>query len=371
MAPSKLISTSQGFQDSKGTVVANGMLMLQLSQACTVTSGGGQVTTEPIYLNLDSSGKITSTAIWFNDELSPSGTIYYGTVYASNKTRMIPGLEKLQYSITGASFDLATAVQSGSASPSFSGAVLLTPSGNQTITTGNLTLTTGQFIETANAVTGSGGLVRATSPTLTTPNIGVATATTVNKVTITQPASSATLTIINGKTFTVNNTLGIFGTDSTTHTFPNVTGDTVAELAATQTLTNKTLGGAGSTTPNTPFNRFKATQGSALVTGDVGSLTGWGTTATVSAVTGRDSCGSITISSSGTGQAANASFVLTFHDGTWSTAPIPVALRGDSNAPTGGGVAAAASATVCTFVFLNGTPVAGTSYTFNFVFIGQ
>ena len=262
MAPTKQISTSVGFQDSKGTVVANGMLMLQLSQTATVTASGGQVTTEPIYLNLDANGKITTTAIWFVDELSPSGLIYYGTVYSSNKTRIIPGLEKLQYSIAGASFDLATAVQSGSASPSFSGAVLLTPSGNQTITTGNLTLTTGSFIETTNAVTGTGGLVRANSPILSTPSIGTATATSINKVSITQPASAATLTIANGKILTVSNTLTFAGTDSTTHTFQ--ASDTIVGRATTDTLTNKTVTGASSGNSITLLN----------AQGALGALTG-------------------------------------------------------------------------------------------------
>lgn len=152
----KQITTSVGFQDAKGTVVANGMLMLTLSQTATITATGGQVTTEPIFLNLDANGKISPTNIVFNDELSPSGTIYYGVVYAANKVRMIPGLDKLQYSITGASFDIATALQSGPASPSFAGAVMLTPSGNQTITTGNLTLT-GDFLPSANAARSIGG----------------------------------------------------------------------------------------------------------------------------------------------------------------------------------------------------------------------
>lgn len=48
--------------------------------------------------------------------------------------------------------------------------------------------------------TGTGALVRATSPTLVTPILGAATATTVNKITITQPASGSTLTIVDGKT---------------------------------------------------------------------------------------------------------------------------------------------------------------------------
>jgi hypothetical protein len=46
--------------------------------------------------------------------------------------------------------------------------------------------------------TGSGSLVFATSPTLVTPVLGVAAATSVNKVTVTAPATSATLTLADG-----------------------------------------------------------------------------------------------------------------------------------------------------------------------------
>lgn len=75
-----------------------------------------------------------------------------------------------------------------------------------------------------------------TSMTLVTPNIGVATATTVNKVTITAPASSATLTILNGKTLTVNKSITLEGTDSTTITLPT-TSATIARTDALQTFT--------------------------------------------------------------------------------------------------------------------------------------
>lgn len=78
------------------------------------------------------------------------------------------------------------------------------------------------------------------SPTLVTPVLGVATATSLNKVAVTAPASSATLTIANLKTFTVSNTLTLAGTDGTTMTFPSTSG-TVVTLDATQTLTNKTF----------------------------------------------------------------------------------------------------------------------------------
>lgn len=67
--------------------------------------------------------------------------------------------------------------------------------------TGNVFRINGTAI---SAVTGSGSVVLATSPALTTPDIGVATATSVNKVAVTAPATSATLTIADGTTFNVN-----------------------------------------------------------------------------------------------------------------------------------------------------------------------
>ena len=63
-------------------------------------------------------------------------------------------------------------------------------------------------------------------------------ATAFNKVTLTAPATSSTLTILDGKTLTANNSLTLAGTDSTTMTFPSAS-DTVVGAAATQTLTNK------------------------------------------------------------------------------------------------------------------------------------
>lgn len=57
--------------------------------------------------------------------------------------------------------------------------------------------------------TGSGAMVGATSPTLVTPTIGVATATSINKVAITAPATSATITVADGKTLTVSGDITI------------------------------------------------------------------------------------------------------------------------------------------------------------------
>lgn len=66
--------------------------------------------------------------------------------------------------------------------------------------------------------------------------IGATTATSINKVAITAPATSATLTIANGKTLTANNTLTLAGTDATTMTFP-ATSATIARTDAANTFT--------------------------------------------------------------------------------------------------------------------------------------
>src|SRR3990167_8293468 len=65
---------------------------------------------------------------------------------------------------------------------------------------------------------------------------GVIAATSFNKITITTPATSATFTLIDGKTFTVNNTLSLVGTDLTTLTFPT-TSATIARTDSAQTFT--------------------------------------------------------------------------------------------------------------------------------------
>ena len=86
--------------------------------------------------------------------------------------------------------------------------------------------------------------VTLTSPTLVTPVLGVATATSINKVAFTAPATSATLTIADGKTLTANNSVTFAGTDATTMTFPS-TSASIARTDAAQTFTGtQTFAGA-------------------------------------------------------------------------------------------------------------------------------
>jgi len=67
--------------------------------------------------------------------------------------------------------------------------------------------------------TGSGALVFASGATLVSPTLGVASATSINKLTITAPATSATLTVADGKTLTASNSLTFTGTDSSSVAF--------------------------------------------------------------------------------------------------------------------------------------------------------
>lgn len=110
--------------------------------------------------------------------------------------------------------------------------------------TGISSFGTGVATALGQNVTGSGGIALAISPSFTTPTLGVATATSINKVTFTAPATSATLTIANGKTLTANNSIALTGTDATTMTFPT-TSATIARTDAAQTFSGtQTFSGA-------------------------------------------------------------------------------------------------------------------------------
>ena len=87
---------------------------------------------------------------------------------------------------------------------------------------------------TVNAVTGTGStVVLATSPTLVTPTLGVATATSINKMAITAPATASTLSIADGKTLTQNASLTYSGTDGSSVNFG--AGGTVTYTVASGT----------------------------------------------------------------------------------------------------------------------------------------
>lgn len=164
-------------------------------------------------------------------------------------------------------------------------------------------------------------------------------------------------TFLQGPAVGVGNTLAL----------PNA-NDTLVARTTTDTLTNKTLGGT------TPLNRLRANQGTPVVVGDW-TITGlglgsWGSTASVVAVSGNDTAGTISIACSGTGQSANPGFRLTFHDGAFPAAPVALAVRGDGLAPSAT-VGTYGTATTAATFGLNGTCVAGVNYGFYYWVIGN
>lgn len=120
-------------------------------------------------------------------------------------------------------------------------------------------ITSAQLLSSVSDETGTGVAVFATTPTLVTPVLGVATATSVNKVAITAPTTSATLTLVTGSSLI---TAGAFATTLTatattnstlpagTHTLAQLDGP--AFSAATTTVPNMILTTSAGTNVTSP-----------------------------------------------------------------------------------------------------------------------
>lgn len=135
--------------------------------------------------------------------------------------------------------------------------------------------------------------------------------------------------------------------------------DTVPQDVVVDGVTVQNLNGTQRVT--TPRDAYSNTD---LVAGDFALSAGWGTTASISAVAGTDQAGRFTVTSSGTGQAANPTITLTFPDGAMVGPPYGAVARsaGDQlTVPT-----TWISTTTTLVITFNGTPVAGQTYTFDF-----
>jgi hypothetical protein len=114
--------------------------------------------------------------------------------------------------------------------------------------TGITSFGTGVQTALGQNVTGSGSIVLATSPTLVTPTLGVASATSINKVTITAPATGSTLTLADGSTLA---TSGAYSLTLTTTAATNVTLPTSGTLVNTAVTTLSSLVSIGTITTGT------------------------------------------------------------------------------------------------------------------------
>jgi hypothetical protein len=276
-------------------------------------TGATALTLATVNSNVGSFGSATqSAAVTVNAK---------GLVTAASATTITPAIGSVTGLGTGVGAALVTAVGSAGA-PVVNGGSLGTPaSGTLTNCTGypttGLGLTSGnlsQFAATTSLQlagvisdeTGSGSLVFANTPTLVTPVLGVATATSVNKVAITAPTTSATLTIANGATLTASATATVSGTNTGDNavnalysglvTNATHTGDATGATALTLATVNANVGSFGSATQSVAFTvnaKGLVTAASATtITPAIGSVTGLGTGVGAALVTAIGSAGS-------------------------------------------------------------------------------
>ena len=109
-------------------------------------------------------------------------------------------------------------------------------------------ITNGAVLDSIGAApqTGSGSLVFSNSPALVTPNIGSATATSVNGLKIT--STTGTITLAGGKTLTTNNTLTLSATDNALLNIGN--GGTLGSAAYTAASAYDVSGAASAVSAN-------------------------------------------------------------------------------------------------------------------------
>lgn len=183
-------------------------------------------------VHLDSSGNVTSSAVALGGS-DVSGTLAAARMPAltGDITTSAGAVATTLVTVNSNVGTLGSATQSLTLTANAKG--LVTAVSQQTVTpaVGSITgfgtgvatfLATPTSANLAAALTdetGTGANVFANTPTLVTPVLGAATATSINKVALTAPATSATLTIADGKTATVSNTLTFTGTDSSSVVF--------------------------------------------------------------------------------------------------------------------------------------------------------
>ena len=227
---------STGTQTFAGAKTFSSALVVSSNTVSTSSSTGALTVTGGVgiggslYTSTGSSSSV-SGVILANGNVS--ATTYNKLILTAPATSATLTLANSSSLITSGANSL-TLTTTAASNVTFPTAGILTTQGNKLSV---FALTSGS--ELAGVIsdkTGTGNLVFASSPSLTTPTLGVASATSINKVTITAPTTSATLTLVDGSTLT---TAGAFGLTLTTTAASNVTFPTAGTLLT-----------SGATSPN-------------------------------------------------------------------------------------------------------------------------
>jgi hypothetical protein len=204
----------------------------------------------------DASGNFSAGTI----TASLTGTAQFATTANAVAVGNVSGLG------TGVATALAVNTGSAGAFVVVGGALGTPSSGNLASTTGYATAnltglgtnvatflatpTSANFLTTVTGATGNGGgVVFANNATLVAPTLGVASATSLNKVTVTAPATAATLTLADGSTLA---TSGAFSTTFTATGTTTVTLPTSGTLATQTYVGSATVAQANNLTGTTP-----------------------------------------------------------------------------------------------------------------------
>ena len=279
----------------------------------------------------DGSKALTSTGTLTTDQggtgqssYTAGDLVYYATGTAFTKLAIGLGTTILTSSGTAPQWSAASGVTVGTATNLAGGAAGSVPYQTGSGATSFLSIGTSDYVLTSTgsaptwtANTGTGNVVRATSPTLTTPVLGVATATSLNGLTVS--TTTGTLTLANGSTLATSgaNSITLTSTGAT-----NVTLPTSGTLATTSNTVATISFGTTGLTPST------ATGGAVTVAGNLSPANG------------------------GTGVSNNALNTITF-TGNYS---LGLTLNGNTSVtlPTTGTLATLAGAETLTNKTING-----------------